>query len=364
MINQFSLKRLESRSNRLSELIANDSINNQRPLILYGSGSWGVYYLNAMKDLFKDFVFCDGNPSKWGTTVEGIPVINPEELKTNYRDCHITITSLDYYDEIYQQIKEFQLQERLVMALEGFRDDQLKDYYNLIIENCGYFSKTYDALSDELSQDIFYDRLNCCISGNHEYLLTLRSKTPQYFDPKIISLSEEEIFIDGGAYTGDTVLEFLKQTNGMFKQIYSFEPEESKYKDYFEISSKYDNIQLLTCGLWSKRDVLRFNAVNDGSSGVSENGIVEIPVISIDELLDGKPVTFIKMDIEGAELEALKGAQETIKKYKPKLAICVYHKPLDIVEIPLFLKQLVPEYKIYLRHYNISMYETVCYAVV
>lgn len=150
----------------------------------------------------------------------------------------------------------------------------------------------------------------------------------------------------------------------MFKQIYSFEPEESKYKDYFEISSKYDNIQLLTCGLWSKRDVLRFNAVNDGSSGVSENGIVEIPVISIDELLDGKPVTFIKMDIEGAELEALKGAQETIKKYKPKLAICVYHKPLDIVEIPLFLKQLVPEYKIYLRHYNISMYETVCYAVV
>lgn len=191
MINQFSLKRLESRSNRLSELIANDSINNQRPLILYGSGSWGVYYLNAMKDLFKDFVFCDGNPSKWGTTVEGIPVINPEELKTNYRDCHITITSLDYYDEIYQQIKEFQLQERLVMALEGFRDDQLKDYYNLIIENCGYFSKTYDALSDELSQDIFYDRLNCCISGNHEYLLTLRSKTPQYFDPKIISLRKK-----------------------------------------------------------------------------------------------------------------------------------------------------------------------------
>ncbi len=69
------------------------------------------------------------------------------------------------------------------------------------------------------------------------------------------------------------------------------------------------------------------------------------------------------MDIEGAEFDALKGAEKTIKKYKPKLAICVYHNPLDIVNIPLYIKELVPEYKIFLRHYSESSSETVCYAI-
>jgi hypothetical protein len=87
-------------------------------------------------------------------------------------------------------------------------------------------------------------------------------------------------------------------------------------------------------------------------------------VTTIDELLKGGPATFIKMDIEGAELVALKGAKQTIKKYKPKLAVCVYHKPLDIVEIPLYLKKLVPEYKLFLRHYSDFGFDTIRYAVV
>ncbi|WP_207131900.1 FkbM family methyltransferase [Clostridium botulinum] len=86
-------------------------------------------------------------------------------------------------------------------------------------------------------------------------------------------------------------------------------------------------------------------------------------VTSIDEFLQGKEVTFIKMDIEGAELEALKGAENTIKRYKPKLAICTYHKPMDIVNIPIYLKSIVPEYNIYLRHYSYGPLDTVCYAV-
>ena len=75
------------------------------------------------------------------------------------------------------------------------------------------------------------------------------------------------------------------------------------------------------------------------------------------------PVTFIKMDIEGAELEALKGSSKIIKKYMPKLAISLYHKKDDILEIPLYIKELVPEYKLYIRHYSNAGVETVLYAV-
>lgn len=88
-----------------------------------------------------------------------------------------------------------------------------------------------------------------------------------------------------------------------------------------------------------------------------------ISTTSIDMIAGGEPVTFIKMDIEGAELEALKGAQETIKKYRPTLAISIYHRPQDIVELPEYIKTLIPEYKLYLRNYHLDHTETVLCAI-
>ena len=90
---------------------------------------------------------------------------------------------------------------------------------------------------------------------------------------------------------------------------------------------------------------------------------VSAKVVSLDSCITDK-VTFIKMDIEGAELNALKGSREIIKKYKPRLAVSVYHKKEDLIEIPLYIKELVPEYKLYIRHYSNAAIETVLYAVV
>ena len=84
---------------------------------------------------------------------------------------------------------------------------------------------------------------------------------------------------------------------------------------------------------------------------------------SVDSVLQGAPVTFIKLDIEGAEIDALKGAKESIKKWKPRLAICIYHKPEDPIEIPLYIHGLVPEYRMYIRHYSTCKAETVLYCV-
>ena len=98
-------------------------------------------------------------------------------------------------------------------------------------------------------------------------------------------------------------------------------------------------------------------------SRIDENGEDEVEVRALDEVVDGK-VTFIKMDIEGAELQALFGAEKTIKKYKPKLAICIYHRLEDILEIPAYIHSIVPEYKFYIRHYSFSTSETVLYATI
>jgi FkbM family methyltransferase len=369
----FSVDHLTKDPNQIELLsqICTESLNESKPIVLFGSGTVGKLYLEYFRRInpLVKLYFCDNNPSTWGTFIEDVLIISLNELKTKYSGSYIIISSLEYYDEISLQLKENRLTyitdpgTHYALMDPGNIFDTFKNYVSLIKENISDFQLAYSYLSDELSKRTFYDRINHCITASSKYLTPLKSDFPQYFDPDIIKLSDEEIFIDGGAYIGDTVEEFLKQTSKKFKKVYSFEPEESKHGKFKRVSDGDNRIQLMPYGLWSKREVLRFHSQGTYASGLDESGNTEIPVISIDEVLDGEPVTFIKLDVEGAELEALKGAERSIKKYRPKLAVCVYHKPLDLAEILVYLKELVPEYKIYLRHYGVGMYETVCYAV-
>ena len=119
--------------------------------------------------------------------------------------------------------------------------------------------------------------------------------------------------------------------------------------------------ELISKGLWSSEKELHLKT-NDTASTISEDGDTEIQVDSIDHLI-GKPATFIKMDIEGSEYEALLGARNTILKCKPKLAICIYHKMEDIWELPGLIYAMCPKYTFYLRHYSFADNETVLYAL-
>ncbi len=191
-----------------------------------------------------------------------------------------------------------------------------------------------------------------------------RSETGQYFTPDFMTFGEE-VFVDAGCKDLGTSQELLKYCSRL-KRVYAFEPDESNYKDCIRRKEEFNDteIELFPYGTWSDRRVLHFSATANGSSHVCENGETSIKVMPIDEAVAGKErVTFIKMDVEGSELESLKGARETILKDKPKLAICLYHKPEDVVEIPLYIKELVPEYKLYIRHHSNGPSETVLYAV-
>lgn len=153
-----------------------------------------------------------------------------------------------------------------------------------------------------------------------------------------------------------------------FKKVYAFEPEVSNYelcvRNRENILENNDKIEIINKGLWSREAKLGL-AGGETKSFISEHGEKRIDVTSIDSCLNGKDekVPFIKLDIEGAELEALKGARETIIRDKPDLAICIYHKDEDIVEIPKYILKLNPDYELYIRHYSWAAWETVLYAV-
>ncbi len=188
-------------------------------------------------------------------------------------------------------------------------------------------------------------------------------ETPeQYFDPRIIRYEREECFVDAGCYDLNTSLELKKYAN--VKKVFAFEPDPVNYRKCLEKKEEtgFKEAELFCCGLWSKDGSLMFDASGKSVSHISESGS-SIEVRSLDSLLYDERVSFIKMDIEGAEIEALKGAEEIIKKQKPKLAISIYHKPDDLFEIPLLIKEYNRDYKLYIRHYGNRLAETVLYAV-
>jgi len=177
-------------------------------------------------------------------------------------------------------------------------------------------------------------------------------------------LPNGEVVVDCGAYIGDTLLDFIEQRI-IPRKYYLFEPNNKNYAILMENVKKARKygIETITykAGVFNKNTKLYFTDAAD-SSCISDNATsFSIDVITLDETIK-EPVSFIKMDIEGAELEALEGAKELIVTYKPKLAICLYHKQSDFYMIPLFIKQICPEYKhFFVRHYSLCRIETVLY---
>jgi len=187
----------------------------------------------------------------------------------------------------------------------------------------------------------------------------------QYFDENIIVFENAEVFVDAGSFDFGSSCQLLEKTGNRVKKIYAFEPDLENFNKIEATIKKsmLENVTVFNAGLWSKKNILKFKANLDFCSLIDESGETEIEVVALDSLDIPEKITFIKMDIEGAELEALKGAQNRIKKDKPKLAICVYHKPEDIIDIPFYIKKLVPDYKLFMRHYSEADFETVLYAV-
>lgn len=184
----------------------------------------------------------------------------------------------------------------------------------------------------------------------------------QYFDLPELDL-RNEYFVDAGALDGETTRYFLKHFEG--GHAYVFEPNPEQFKITKERLREYPQAELFPYGLYDENTALRFEPQErwPGSSRISEIGHIEVEVRKLDDLLGDRKVTFIKMDIEGSELAALRGAERIIREQRPKLAICVYHKPEDMWEIPSLILSYHPDYKLYLRLYTLGDTESVLYAI-
>ncbi len=237
-------------------------------------------------------------------------------------------------------------------------------YFN---SNRDRIAHVMNLLYDDKSREILQGMILFRMTRDRKY--HLGSDPNQYFPEDVIKLRSDEVFIDCGGYIGDTVLDFIKRSNNTFKRIVTFEPDPGLKEKIENNISSYKNIVFINKGVYNKTAVLKFTA--DGSSGGSiiesdstlSGNFVEIETVAIDDIPECRDATFIKMDLEGGEWNALEGSIQTILRNHPKLAICIYHSDEDMLRLIEYIHELVPEYKLYVRQHSKIGTEIVAYAI-
>jgi FkbM family methyltransferase len=223
----------------------------------------------------------------------------------------------------------------------------------------------YDNFLDQHSKDSFVAYLLSKTMQDMKYLPPVFDKR-QYFPKGMFELDGNESYFDCGAFTGDTIADFIKAAGGSYNHIWAAEPDRSNYSRlirYIE-DEKLQDVDVVNKGIYGYAGKLPFQEDGNMLSMISEKSERFIEVDTIDNISAGEPVTYIKMDVEGAELMALKGAEQTIRKYKPILGISIYHKERDLIDIPSYIKEIAPEYKFYFRVHKKLAIDTVLYGVV
>jgi FkbM family methyltransferase len=237
-----------------------------------------------------------------------------------------------------------------------------------LIKNCDKIDEAYLLFNDSSSQRLYRAIFEFRLTGDFS-LLPLVETSPQYFPEDILSKVHVDRFIDCGAYDGDT-MQFLNKTKGKIESAICFEPDKINFDKLLAYVGNNRDVlakEVLTfpCGVWSQSVCLGLCSDQGEASHLTtdrSNGTT-IQCVALDDVLLGWHPTYIKMDIEGAETDALFGSERVIRTCKPALAICVYHRPQDIWDIPLLINSWNLGYSFYLRCYAQATFDTVLYAI-
>lgn len=360
-------------------------IEKAEHVCIFGTGRMfhEAYESHFVRPGIKVDYLCDNNPEKWGKDYLGIPCISPAELEQ--MDHTVVLPLVGKPRQIEEQLKQMEIPmvkpSRLAWDLIAGTPRNRAWFYEQIPK----IKQVYRLLTDQKSKEIYMDLLCNWMAPE----LSRKSYEELYEENHYFGavaegyrIGEEEILCDVGAYTGDTIEHFLKTTNGAFEQIYAFEIEPGLYKQCCQ------KIETLPPNIQRKIQCFNLGALDEATTvsmgweqhgPADSNGILRAKnlklkeeemqigkTVRLEDVLEGIPITLLKMDIEGAEQAALRGAKGLIQTaHPPKLAICLYHRLKDMWEIPLYLKQLVPEYRLSIRHHSKEDFiETVCYAYV
>jgi FkbM family methyltransferase len=362
---------LQARESATFEGLAGDA----REAVIFGSGSLGrIICDGARASRLPVLAFADNNQALWGSSVDGIPILSPADAVDRFNDRAFFIVGVYNSSKPSQQLR--QLGCRRVVSYAAFfwkYADTIPwapglERPSRIVAAADDMRRGYAALADDRSREEFAAQIAWRCTLDYGSLPPHDAGADIYFPPDLVRLGADEVFVDCGAYDGDSVRLFLQKAGGRFREIYACEPDvenRRKLGAFIETlpPDQRRAVTVLPFAIGGRDGVVHFDTSGTAGSHVTDRQGDAVPCRTIDTLMNGHAPTFIKMDIEGAEPEALGGATSTLRRSRPIVAVCAYHACEHLWTLPQILAAAVPDYEISLRRYAEECWEMVYYAI-
>lgn len=325
-----------------------------KPLVLYGMGNGADKILDwceenqvKVQGVFASDEFVRGQQFR-GFTVERYDALK-ERLG---EELLVVIAFASERPEVLQRFAELDAEQEVVAPhLPLFEEEEtvsnawLQRYETEL-------QAAYDLLADDRSREVFSATLNYKLSGKIKYLFACETQRVEDIR-ELLAPAQDEVYLDLGAYNGDTIRELGELTDWRWRELVAVEPDRRNCRKLRvlaeELAERGLPVEVYEAGIWSEQGELGFSDSGGRQSTFIGAEKKTVPVTTIDALAEGREVSLIKMDVEGAELQALAGGRETLQKFAPKLFVAAYHYDVDLFRLPLLLQKIVPHYKIYLR---------------
>lgn len=360
-------------------------VDSSENVVLFGLGRYfeEAFERQKVKERFHVRWLCDNNPSKWGQTFHGLSCISPADLSQMVRRGQepVVIIMLGDGRDAYAQLSQVVGPDKVLfydnLALVEHLDEP-RDVETFMASR-GSVIEAFRLIEEERSREVFASVFNLRVAPalakrSYTDLLAL-SAGPEYFDPSVYQLGPEETFVDCGAFTGDTIDSFINLTEGKFKHIYAFELSAVNVGLLRKRVAALDpalaaRIECIEAGVADHGGSIEYSEDSsaDGFSIFSKSDLYmkRGQLTRLDDWWVGGGVrpSLLKMDIEGAEMAALAGARRILTDFRPKAAICVYHRTSDMWKVPLFLRETRSDYSFFFRqHCDCGHVGTCCYAI-
>jgi FkbM family methyltransferase len=341
--------------------------------VLFGAGALGQKTLEGCRKAgIEPLAFADNNQNLWGSKIGGLQVLSPQSAAEKFRTNAIFVITVYTSSPVWGQLRPMGLKITSFAALAWEYSQSLLPYWaieypNKIFEKADDIRNAFTLWEDELSRREYVELLKWFTRLDSFTQPAYLQKKDIYFPDELYSPLSNENFVDCGAFDGDSVSKFVDRRKGSFGKIIAIEPDPGNWQALLSRVSSFpqeiqNRIRLIQKAVGSTRGMVNFNAKGSVSSSIG-SGNSQVICTPLDDILTAADPTFIKMDIEGVEYDALIGARLVITNYTPILAICLYHSMEDLWRIPLLIRSYSDQYAFYLRRYSDECWETVCYAI-
>jgi FkbM family methyltransferase len=344
-------------------------------LVLFGAGPLGEHVLAGLREAkLEPLAFSDNNEKLWGRAVSALKVISPAEAMGRYGDTACFVVTIYQGSSVRRQLASLGCPRvaPFVPLMWKYADIFIPqsgiEFPHKLSAEWDAIRHCYSILADDAS------RRELCEQLLWRYWLDYSALSPPldgrdtYFPMDLLSPSPEEVFVDCGSFQGEALSSFAFHWHDRFRYIFALEPDSLSRKTLEIAANKMgllERITILPYAVGRESCLVPFESTGTVTSHVMRDGHrrPSVECRRLDEIEWPFVPTYIKMDIEGAEPEALLGATDLLRSHYPVLAVCTYHRSEHLWEIPALIRSIAPDYNLYLRRYAEECWEGVCYAV-